>query len=98
MQTTAGSLAKFHCFKRCLLVKKAERIWCNHWKTNLSEWLIFDQRNVFCGVAEVVRLKIPIFDHNPCGSSAGSGNGCFCHLCVVAIEQKQMVLLCVQLR
>jgi amidase len=55
-------------------------------KTNLSEWANFRSTNfVLVGAVEEVKVRTPyIFDHNPCGSSAGSGVA-VSNLCTVSV-------------
>jgi amidase len=56
-------------------------------KTNLSEWANFRSTNSSSGWSgRGGQTKNPYFlDHNPCGSSAGSGVAVSANLCVVAV-------------
>ena len=90
MQTTAGSLAMSGNIvsKDAFLVKKlrdAGAIIIG--KTNLSEWANFRSTQSSSGwSSRGGQTKNPyILDHNPCGSSAGSGTAVAANLCVVAI-------------
>jgi amidase len=90
MQTTAGSLAlegniaKKDAF---IITKLREAGAVLLGKTNLSEWANFRSTNSCSGwSSRGGQTKCPyILDHNPCGSSAGSGSAVAANLCVVAI-------------
>ncbi|MFV8360832.1 amidase [Flavobacterium sp. LS1P3] len=90
MQTTAGSLAMAGniASKDAFIVKKlrdAGAIIIG--KTNLSEWANFRSTQSCSGwSSRGGQTKNPyILDHNPCGSSAGSGAAVSANLCVVAV-------------
>ena len=90
MQTTAGSLAMAGniASKDAFVVKKlrdAGAIIIG--KTNLSEWANFRSTQSCSGwSSRGGQTKNPyILDHNPCGSSAGSGSAVSANLCVVAV-------------
>ena len=90
MQTTAGSLAMVGniASKDAFLVKKlrdAGAIIIG--KTNLSEWANFRSTQSSSGwSSRGGQTKNPyILDHNPCGSSAGSGAAVSANLCAVAV-------------
>ena len=90
MQTTAGSLAMEGNFatKDAFIVKQlraAGAIIIG--KTNLSEWANFRSTRSTSGWSgRGGQTKNPyILDHNPCGSSAGSGAAVAANLCVVAV-------------
>jgi amidase len=90
MQTTAGSLALAGniASNDAFVVKKireAGAILIG--KTNLSEWANFRSTSSCSGwSSRGGQTKNPyILDHNPCGSSAGSGVAVAANLCVVAI-------------
>ena len=90
MQTTAGSLAMAGniASKDAFVVKKlreARAIIIG--KTNLSEWANFRSTQSCSGwSSRGGQTKNPyILDHNPCGSSAGSGAAVSANLCVVAV-------------
>ena len=90
MQTTAGSLAMNGnvASKDAFIVKKlrdAGAIIIG--KTNLSEWANFRSTQSSSGwSSRGGQTKNPYFlDHNPCGSSAGSGTAVSANLCVVAV-------------
>ena len=90
MQTTAGSLAMIGniATNDAFIVKKlrdAGAIIIA--KTNLSEWANFRSTQSSSGwSSRGGQTKNPyILDHNPCGSSAGSGVAVAANLCVVAI-------------
>jgi amidase len=90
MQTTAGSLAlEGHIAAAdAFLVKKlrdAGAVILG--KTNLSEWANFRSNRSCSGwSSRGGQTKNPyILDHNPCGSSAGSGVAVSANLCVVAV-------------
>jgi amidase len=90
MQTTAGSLAlegniaKTDAFIVTKL-RAAGAVLLG--KTNLSEWANFRSNNSCSGwSSRGGQTKSPyILDHNPCGSSSGSGVAVAANLCVVAI-------------
>jgi amidase len=90
MQTTAGALAMNGniASKDAFVVKKlrdAGAIIIG--KTNLSEWANFRSTQSSSGwSSRGGQTKNPyILDHNPCGSSAGSGVAVSANLCVVAV-------------
>lgn len=90
MQTTAGSLAlEGHIAAAdAFLVKKlrdAGAVILG--KTNLSEWANFRSSRSCSGwSSRGGQTKNPyILDHNPCGSSSGSGVAVAANLCVVAV-------------
>lgn len=90
MQTTAGSLAlEGHIATTdAFLVKKlrdAGAVILG--KTNLSEWANFRSSRSCSGwSSRGGQTKNPyILDHNPCGSSSGSGVAVAANLCVVAV-------------
>jgi amidase len=90
MQTTAGSLAMVGNFSSndAFIVKKlrdAGAIIIG--KTNLSEWANFRSTQSCSGWSgRGGQTKNPYFlDHNPCGSSAGSGVAVSANLCVIAV-------------
>ncbi|WP_395050044.1 amidase [Flavobacterium sp.] len=90
MQTTAGSLAMVGNFASndAFIVKKlraAGAIIIG--KTNLSEWANFRSTQSSSGwSSRGGQTKNPYcLDHNPCGSSAGSGVAVAANLCVVAV-------------
>ena len=90
MQTTAGSLAMSGniALKDAFLVKKLRESGAIIiGKTNLSEWANFRSTQSCSGwSSRGGQTKNPyILDHNPCGSSAGSGTAVSANLCVVAI-------------
>jgi amidase len=90
MQTTAGALALVgniasedaHIVKQ---LRKAGAIILG--KTNLSEWANFRSTTSCSGwSSRGGQSKNPyILDHNPCGSSAGSGIAVSANLCTVAV-------------
>jgi len=90
MQTTAGSLAMIgnmasndaHIVKK---LREAGAIIVG--KTNLSEWANFRSNHSSSGwSSRGGQTKNPyILDHNPCGSSAGSGSAVSANLCTVAV-------------
>jgi len=90
MQTTAGSLAlegniaKKDAF---IISKLREAGAVLLGKTNLSEWANFRSTNSCSGwSSRGGQTKCPyILDHNPCGSSSGSGAATAANLCVVSI-------------
>ncbi|MCI4443624.1 MAG: amidase [Lentimicrobium sp.] len=90
MQTTAGSLAMVGNFasKDAFIVKKLREAGAIIiGKTNLSEWANFRSTQSSSGwSSRGGQTKNPYFlDHNPCGSSAGSGVAVAANLCVVAV-------------
>ena len=90
MQTTAGSLAMAGniALKDAFVVKKLREAGAVIiGKTNLSEWANFRSTQSCSGwSSRGGQTKNPyILDHNPCGSSAGSGTAVSANLCVVAI-------------
>ena len=90
MQTTAGSLAMAGniASKDAFVVKKLREAGAIIiGKTNLSEWANFRSTQSCSGwSSRGGQTKNPyILDHNPCGSSAGSGTAVSANLCVVAI-------------
>lgn len=90
MQTTAGALAlegniaKNDAF---IIARLREAGAVLMGKTNLSEWANFRSTNSCSGwSSRGGQTKNPyILDHNPCGSSAGSGAAVAANLCAVAI-------------
>jgi amidase len=90
MQTTAGSLSMVGNFssKDAFIVKKLREAGAIIiGKTNLSEWANFRSTQSSSGwSSRGGQTKNPYFlDHNPCGSSAGSGVAVAANLCVVAV-------------
>ena len=90
MQTTAGSLAMVGniASKDAFVVKKLREAGAIIiGKTNLSEWANFRSTQSCSGwSSRGGQTKNPyILDHNPCGSSAGSGAAVSANLCVVAV-------------
>ncbi len=90
MQTTAGSLAMLgHIAGRdAFIVKKLREAGAVLLgKTNLSEWANFRSSKSCSGwSSRGGQTKNPyILDHNPCGSSSGSGVAVSANLCTVAI-------------
>ena len=90
MQTTAGSLAMVGniASKDAFVVKKLREAGAIIiGKTNLSEWANFRSTQSSSGwSSRGGQTKNPyILDHNPCGSSAGSGAAVSANLCVVAV-------------
>ena len=90
MMTTAGSLALVghKASKDAFIVKKlrdAGAVILG--KTNLSEWANFRSSQSCSGwSSRGGQTKNPyILDHNPCGSSSGSGVAVSANLCVVAV-------------
>ncbi len=90
MMTTAGSLAlvDHKASKDAFIVKKlrdAGAVILG--KTNLSEWANFRSSQSCSGwSSRGGQTKNPyILDHNPCGSSSGSGVAVSANLCVVAV-------------
>ena len=90
MQTTAGSLAMVGniASNDAFVVKKLREAGAIIiGKTNLSEWANFRSTQSCSGwSSRGGQTKNPnILDHNPCGSSAGSGAAVSANLCVVAV-------------
>jgi amidase len=90
MQTTAGSLAlEGHIASNDSFVAKKlrEAGAVIIGKTNLSEWANFRSSHSSSGwSSRGGQTKSPyILDHNPCGSSAGSGAAVAANLCTVAV-------------
>ncbi|PIF62865.1 amidase [Flavobacterium sp. 11] len=90
MQTTAGSLAMAGniASKDAFVVKKLREAGAIIiGKTNLSEWANFRSTQSCSGwSSRGGQTKNPyILDHNPCGSSGGSGVAVSANLCVVAV-------------
>ncbi|MET0635374.1 MAG: amidase [Chitinophagaceae bacterium] len=90
MQTTAGSLAMTGNIPSSdsFIVKKLREAGAIIiGKTNLSEWANFRSTNSCSGwSSRGGQTKNPyILDHNPCGSSSGSGVAVSANLCVVAV-------------
>lgn len=90
MQTTAGSLAMAGniASKDAFVVKKLREAGAIIiGKTNLSEWANFRSTQSCSGwSSRGGQTKNPyILDHNPCGSSAGSGTAVSANLCVIAV-------------
>lgn len=90
MQTTAGSLAMEGNFASndAFIVKRLREAGAIIiGKTNLSEWANFRSTQSCSGwSSRGGQTKNPyILDHNPCGSSAGSGVAVAANLCVVAV-------------
>lgn len=90
MQTTAGSLAMAGniASKDAFVVQKLREAGAIIiGKTNLSEWANFRSTQSCSGwSSRGGQTKNPyILDHNPCGSSAGSGSAVSANLCVVAV-------------
>ena len=90
MQTTAGSLALLGNIAStdAFVIKKIREAGAVLiGKTNLSEWANFRSTSSCSGwSSKGGQTKNPyILDHNPCGSSAGSGVAVASNLCVVAI-------------
>jgi len=90
MQTTAGSLAlEGHIAANDSFVAKKLRDAgaVIMGKTNLSEWANFRSSHSSSGwSSRGGQTKCPyILDHNPCGSSAGSGAAVAANLCTVAV-------------
>ncbi len=90
MQTTAGSLAlKGHIASADSFVAKKlrEAGAVIMGKTNLSEWANFRSSHSSSGwSSRGGQTKCPyILDHNPCGSSSGSGAAVAANLCTVAV-------------
>src|SRR4030095_1725182 len=90
MQTTAGALAMAgHVASAdAFVVKKLREAGAVILgKTNLSEWANFRSTNSCSGwSSRGGQTKNPyILDHNPCGSSSGSGVAVAANLCTVAI-------------
>ena len=90
MQTTAGSLAlEGHIATNDSFVAKKlrEAGAVIIGKTNLSEWANFRSSHSCSGwSSRGGQTKCPyILDHNPCGSSSGSGTAVAANLCTVAV-------------
>lgn len=90
MQTTAGSLAMLGniAAKDAFIVQKLREAGAVLLgKTNLSEWANFRSSSSCSGwSSRGGQTKNPyILDHNPCGSSSGSGVAVAANLCTVAI-------------
>lgn len=90
MQTTAGSLAMSGniASKDAFIVKKLREAGAVIiGKSNLSEWANFRSTQSSSGwSSRCGQTKNPyILDHNPCGSSSGSGVAVAANLCVVAV-------------
>ncbi|PWT70728.1 MAG: amidase [Bacteroidetes bacterium] len=90
MQTTAGALAMAGhiASSDAFVVKKLRDAGAVIMgKTNLSEWANFRSSNSCSGwSSRGGQTKNPyILDHNPCGSSSGSGAAVAANLCVVAV-------------
>ena len=90
MQTTAGSLAMVGniASSDAFIVKKLREAGAIIiGKTNLSEWANFRSTQSSSGwSSRGGQTKNPYFlDHNPCGSSAGSGVAVSANLCVLAV-------------
>lgn len=90
MQTTAGALAmQGHiAVNDAFVVKKLREAGAIIiGKTNLSEWANFRSNKSCSGwSSRGGQTKCPyILDHNPCGSSSGSGVAVSANLCVVAV-------------
>jgi amidase len=90
MQTTAGSLAmigNIASYDAFVVKKLREAGAIIIGKTNLSEWANFRSTQSCSGwSSRGGQTKNPYFlDHNPCGSSAGSGVAVSANLCVVAV-------------
>ena len=90
MQTTAGSLAMAGniASKDAFVVKKLREAGAIIiGKTNLSEWANFRSTQSCSGWSSRggQTKNSYILDHNPCGSSAGSGTAVSANLCVVAV-------------
>ncbi len=90
MKTTAGALAITDniASQDAFIVKKLRESGAVLLgKTNLSEWANFRSTNSCSGwSSRGGQTKCPyILDHNPCGSSSGSGSAVAANLCTVAI-------------
>ena len=90
MQTTAGALAMSGNIAQqdAFIVNKLRQAGAVILgKTNLSEWANFRSNQATSGwSSRGGQTKNPyILDHNPCGSSAGSGVAVAANLCVVAV-------------
>jgi len=90
MQTTAGALALVGNIAKkdaFIIARLREAGAVLLGKTNLSEWANFRSTNSCSGwSSRGGQTKNPyILDHNPCGSSAGSGAAVAANLCAVAI-------------
>ena len=90
MQTTAGSLAmvgNIASYDAFVVKKLREAGAIIIGKTNLSEWANFRSTQSSSGWSSRggQTKNAYILDHNPCGSSAGSGVAVSANLCVVAV-------------
>ncbi len=90
MQTTAGALAmEGHIARKdaFIIARLRDSGAVLLGKTNLSEWANFRSTNACSGwSSRGGQTKSPyILDHNPCGSSSGSGVAVAANLCAVAI-------------
>jgi amidase len=90
MMTTAGSLAMsgHHAAQDAFIAKKLRNAGAIILgKTNLSEWANFRSTRSSSGwSSRGGQTKNPyILDHNPCGSSSGSGTAVATNLCAIAI-------------
>lgn len=90
MHTTAGALAiqDNRAMKDAFVVKKLREAGAVILgKTNLSEWANFRSTKSCSGwSSRGGQTKNPyVLDHNPCGSSSGSGVAVAANLCVVAV-------------
>jgi amidase len=90
MQTTAGALAMLGniALQDAFIVKKLREAGAVLLgKTNLSEWANFRSTKSCSGwSSRGGQTKNPyILDHNPCGSSSGSGVAVSANLCTVAV-------------
>ena len=90
MQTTAGALAMAGhiATSDAFIIKKLREAGAVILgKTNLSEWANFRSNHSCSGwSSRGGQTKNPyILDHNPCGSSSGSGVAVAANLCVVAV-------------
>ena len=90
MQTTAGSIAMLGNIagQDAFIVKKLREAGAVLLgKTNLSEWANFRSSSSCSGwSSRGGQTRNPhILDHNPCGSSSGSGVAVSANLCVVAV-------------
>jgi amidase len=97
MQTNVGSLANVRKYALKMLLVKKLKNWCGIiGKTNLNEWANFRSTQSCSGwSSRGGQTKTPIYlDHNPCGSSAGSGTAVSANLMRSCYIQKQMVLIC----
>lgn len=90
MQTTAGALAlEGNIAKKDAFIvsklREAGAVLLG--KTNLSEWANFRSTNSSSGwSSRGGQTKCPyVLDHNPCGSSSGSGSATSANLCTISI-------------